>query len=168
MAIIFIIILIISSAVFAYTGMMQATTLYVGKKIADPMLADVMPNGYQDAITPEHQNKMNDLNNILLVAVLIVGSLVRWYWGILGLILDIVLLRTIFQYFFVPQKLSFYVNLLVMNMANRYADYKKDKDEERALASKEIGDKLNEYFVTMDKNMKVPTFDEASKTPFGI
>lgn len=167
MVIVFIILLIISSLVLAYTGKMQATTLYVGKKIAHPDLKGIMPTGYQDAITPEHQNKMNDLNLILFACVVIVGSIIKWYLGITGLIFEMVILRTIFAALVVPQKLSFYVNLLNINMANRFADYKKNGDEERAKASKEIGDKLTEYFVLLDKNTKVPGIEEANKTEFG-
>lgn len=165
--ILFLILLIVSSAVFAYTGKMQATTMYVGKKIADPILADVMPNGYQDAITPEHQNKMNSLNTVLLLAVLIIGSLTKWYLGILGIFVEFIFLKTIVGYF-IPKKLSFYVNLLVIDMSNRFANYKKGGDDQRADASKEIGDKLTEYFVLMDKNMEVPSFSEAQKTKFGF
>jgi hypothetical protein len=167
MMFLFFILLVISSIVFAYTGKMQATTLYVGKKIADSDLADVLPNGLQDAITPEHQNKMNILNVILLIAVLTVGSINKWYLGVVGLFVEAVFLKTVASYF-LPQKLSFYVNLLVINMANRFADYKKNGDEERALASKEFGDKLIEYFLLMDKKMSVPTFDEAKTTNFGL
>lgn len=167
MMILFFIILIASSIVFAYTGKMQATTMYVGKKIADPTLADVLPNGFQDAITPEHQNKMNTLNVVLFIAVLILGSMNKWYLGLAGLFVEAVFLKTVIGYF-LPQKLSFYVNLLVINMANRFADYKKSGDEERAMASKEFGDKLTEYMVLMDKNMLVPSFDEAKTTNFGL
>jgi hypothetical protein len=59
------------------------------------------------------------------------------------------------------------VNLLVIDLANRYANYKRDKDGDRAEAAKEIGDKLSEYFMLMDKDMEVPHFDEANKTSFG-
>lgn len=166
MTILFIIILIISAILTAYTNKMQASTLYIGKKICSPEMKDVMPTGYQDAITPEDQNKRNLYSPILFVAILIVGSLIKWYMGILGLLLNFIVLIPIAS-FFVPQKLSFYVNLLHINMANRFADYKKNGDEERTIASKEILEKLEQYYFLMDKNIKVPNIYEANMTDFG-
>lgn len=153
--------------VSAYTAKMQATTLFVGKKICNPMLQDVLPRGYQDAITPKSQDRLNLIRPTLWVIVLITGSLIHWYLGIIGLIFDILILHNLFS-FLVPQNLSYYVNLINIEMANRYANYKKEGDEERALAAKEIGDKLSEYYLNMDKNTKVPYISEAKKTDFGF
>lgn len=161
------ILMIISSVVSSFTSKVQATTLYVGKLLGEPEFAIDMPTGFQDAITPKWQNTLNVVSLVLWVAILGMGSFVAWWGGILALLITIVVLNNIASRL-MPQRLSYYVLMLANDMNNRVADYKREKDDDREDAAREMSDNLKTYYMTIkDSDQAVPTFEEAKSMPVG-
>lgn len=150
----------------AFASHMQATTLFVGKKIAPQGMDTEMPRGLQDAITPSIQNFFNTMLPICYVVIVILGSFQYWYFGVLLLIISFTGLAFMKKLF--PNKLNFYLKILIFYMANKVADYAKDGDQMRAQAAQEVSDKLSSYYYQVkDSNAKVPNFTEIKSMPLG-
>ena len=86
--------------------------------------------------------------------------MVVWWGGLLACLAALVVLQPI-ALRVVPEQLSFYLIRMINNMANRMADYKKERDSVRADAAKEMLDRLTAlYSVIQRSGMPVPSFKE--------
>ncbi len=150
----------------AFASYMQATTLFIGKKIALQGMEDEMPRGFQDAITPKVQDIANTILPASYIAILILGSLQSWYFGILLLTLSFVGMA-IFKKF-IPNKLNFYLKIVMYFMANKVADYAKSGDVMRVEAARDVLDNVGTFYLQVkDQDMTVPSFDEIKQMPLG-
>lgn len=168
--IIFYVVLAISMGVIvflgAFVGRMQATTLWVGKKIAPKGLDQELPRGFQDAITPKMQDIFNTILPIAYIVVLIVGTIKIWYLGVLLLFISI-LLTSVAQRLY-PNNINVYLNMIITAMMNKLADYTRDKDEMRADAARDMVESLQNFYLKIkDLKMKVPRIIEAKKMLLG-
>ncbi len=84
------------------------------------------PTGFQDALTPAWQTRNNLIFMAGIVAVIIVGSLQTWYFGIVGLLV-IVIARAIAEAV-MPKEAVWYLHQIATSLANREADYQKAGD----------------------------------------
>ena len=149
-----------------FAAKMQATTLWVGKKIAPEGLDTDVPRGFQDAITPSMQDKFNTILPISYVLILAAGSWIHWYLGVSVLILSIILM-TVLQRFY-PNKVHTYLNIIIGAMNNKLADYVRDRDTMRAQAAQEVLTKLQEFYLEVrDENLEVPSITEARQASLG-
>ena len=166
MVIVLIVLLVITPIVASFNGKIQGTTLYVGKLLGEVELARDLPNGYQDAITPGFQTKLNLLNPVLWLGLLIIGSIIGWWLGIVAVIV------TAFNYSIIgkmlPKRLGYYVMILMNDMNKRTADYLKNGDKERAKACKLMAKDLTNYYLSIkDIEMPVPDFKYSKNMPVG-
>lgn len=142
--------------IWGYNSKMQGVTQYFGRYMAlDNELAG--PNGYQDAITPKFQNKLNGFFFVVFIAVVGGFFVFNWYVPILG-IATFGLVAGI-SAAFAPKKLFPYIGKIVGSLARRSADYAKKGDHERSDAAKDIGimvsDKSEELYIQLGKDATV-------------
>lgn len=157
---------IVAVFVTPFVGNMQATTLWVGKKITPAGLEREAPRGFQDAITPGFQNTLNVLSPASYVVVLVLGSIAFWYLGVLLLVCSF--LVSIFVKKLYPNRINFYLRILIHQMSNRTANYTRDGDTMRADAAEEMTEKLMEFYEEVkDLELRVPTMKEASSARLG-
>ncbi len=150
----------------AFASYMQATTLFVGKKIAPQGMEAELPRGFQDAITPKIQETFNTILPISYILILVAGSLQAWYLGIAMLIVAFIGLAVAKKFF--PSKVVFYLKIIIFYMTNKVADYAKDGDKMRAEAAQEVSDKLEIfYFQIKDHDLEVPSFAEIKAMSLG-
>lgn len=150
----------LASVMSAFSSRMQAATLFVGKSLCPPEIVRDMPRGFQDAITPRWQNTLNIVVPLMVLTVLVIGSMIVWWGGPLACLATLIVLQPI-ALRVVPEQLSFYLIRMINNMANRMADYKKERDSVRADAAKEMLDRLTAlYSVIQRSGMPVPSFKE--------
>lgn len=161
------IILLIHSLILAYAGRMQATTLYLGKKLAHPSTQKELPRGLQDAITPKIQDTLNTINIFGWIILIILGTYIAWYIGIISL-LAAVILQSLFQ-IFMPKNLEHYYLIIQYYMMNKIADYNRDKDTMRTEAAGEVLSNLVEIYENEIKgaNTPVPSIIDVKRMPFG-
>lgn len=155
-----IIFLVVHSFILAYAGRMQAATLYFGKKLADEYTRSEFPRGLQDAITPKFQNTLNTINIFGWVIIIIFGTYIVWYLGVLSLVAAIVL-QSIFQ-MFLPKNLDHYCLVIQKYMMNKIADYSRDKDVIKKQIAEGLLNELVEIYEIEIKNQNkpVPSFKE--------
>lgn len=150
----------------AFAGKMQRVTLWAGKKIAPTGMELEAPTGFQDAITPKLQDRLNTFFPILLLLILIVGSLKIWYLGIATVIAIFIIMAIVQR--FLPNKINFYLKIIIYYMDNRMADLTKQSDVMRADAAKDMSDKLhNLYLEIRDINLEIPDFKDIKKMNLG-
>lgn len=134
----------IVAAIFtAYTLNMQKTTLAIGKRLApdNPLL----PTGFQDAITPQSQDRNNTTMFILLPVVLLWGFvLFKWYWVLLWFGLFFYVLTPLCSALFVPRAGSaHYVNQIRRSLVKRLNEYRQTGDKAREEALLEVLSRLD-------------------------
>ena len=156
--IILVILIVIQGVIWAFASRLQPVTLYLGKQIViDEDLLFLGKRGMQDVITPKFMN----YSNIGTISIIIIGSLIKWYIGILGVAISLFFIARIFR-LLMPIKMSFYTNIIVFYLTNEFADYKKNGDIERANASKVLLDSIMEWHIEATINkLDVPTFTKA-------
>lgn len=164
------IVLALSSAVVVfvgpYAGKMQATTLWVGKRIAPKGMEAEAPRGFQDAITPKMQDTFNTILPICYVLILVAGTVKLWYLGAV-LFIVVFILKIITERFY-PQGVNTYLRAIIAAMMNKMADYKKTGDEMRADAATEMIEKLNDLYIEIrDQKLPVPPIRNAQRMPLG-
>ena len=101
-----------------------------------------------------------------LAAVLIGGTIVRWYLGVVGVIL-VVVSGGAWQAV-LSKNLTTYLRFVANSLAQREADYRKNGDEDRAGAA-------HDFFIgvagmlekSAAESLQVPSVREASNAPFG-
>lgn len=145
---------------------MQATTLWVGKKIA-PIGADAdAPRGFQDAITPKFQDTFNTILPIAYILILILGTIKVWYLGAILLIVTFVIMIIVQRFY--PQDVNTYLRAIISAMMNKMADYKKAGDEMRTDAAAEMVEKLQDFYERIkDQKLSVPSIQEAQSMRLG-
>lgn len=149
-----------------FNSMIQATTLWAGKKIAPSGMDKEQPTGFQDAITPKFQDTLNLILPICYVLIFVVGSFEKWYLGIVVFI-AVIFVANVARNFF-PNKIKPYLKIVIHSMDNKMADYVKTNDTMRAGAAKEISDQLhNLYLDIIDTDPVIPKFSEIQKMPLG-
>lgn len=149
-----------------FTGKMQASTLWVGKKIAPEGMDTDAPRGFQDAITPKYQDTFNTILPIAYILILVLGTIKVWYMGVVLLVLVFVLM-SIAQRFY-PQDLNTYLRAIISAMMNKMADYKKAGDEMRTDAAAEMLERLNGLYAEIrDQKLPVPSIREAQQMRLG-
>lgn len=150
----------------AFAGRMQAVTLWTGKKIAPFGMDAEVPTGFQDAITPKIQDKFNTILPISYIGVLVFGTFVAWYMGVLLLVVAFILMSVVQR--FLPNTIEFYLKWIMHYMANKTADYAKENDKMRAEASDELFEKLGVVYEKIKgSGLKVPDFSEIKAMPLG-
>jgi hypothetical protein len=148
---VFIIVIIITGILAAYTYNMQAVTSFIGREIAEKEIVEQLaPRGFQDAITPRYQDIRNWLLMTMLLGIIIIGYLIKWYFVPIGLFL-FSFLQFIFKQL-LPKNINYYLIKLIANMDNRYADYVKSGDLVRADAAKTMSDLMKIYFEEIRRN----------------
>lgn len=156
--------ILICATISAYIGKLQAVTLWAGRRIYEPDFESQQSRGFQDAITPKLQTIMNAVVIALYIAIVVVGVLISWY-VIIAAIPCYFLFHVIFSRLF-SNDLEKYVIFLGADVMRREADYRKEGDEMRADAAKEMCERLailvNEIH---GKCLQVPSFREARIAP---
>ena len=164
------ILIIVSSAIIAFLGPyvsnMQSATLWVGKKVAPDGLDKEAPNGFQDAITPKSQNTGNVLVMISYLVLLVSGSFIVWYGGVVAIILTLMASSVVGKFY--ADDIGTYLLKIIHSMSNRVADYKKHNDFDRADAANEMLEKLQMLYAEIrDQNIKIPSFKEVRSMKVG-
>lgn len=164
------ILIIFSSAIIVFLGPyvsnMQSATLWVGKKIAPAGLDKEAPNGFQDAITPQSQNNGNIIIMVSYLVILVSGSMVVWYGGILGLIVSLVVSGIVGKFY--ANDIGTYLLKLIHSMSNRVSDYKKKNDFDRADAASDMLEKLQILYAEIrDEDIKIPSFKDVRSMKVG-
>ena len=161
------VVLLIHSLIFAYTGRMQATTLYLGKRLADPSVQKELPRGLQDAITPKIQTTLNIINIIGWIVLIGLGTYIAWYVGIVSVFLAVAL-QSFFQ-IFMPKTLDHYYLVIQYYMMNKIADYNRNNDTMRTQAGKEVLNDLIQIYEAeiKGKNIHVPSIIHVKRMPLG-
>lgn len=104
---------------------------------------------------------------LLYPAIVVIGTLIVWYAGIAALLCTFLLQVIVGR--FLSHDLEKYVLSLGTDMARREANYRKEGDEMRADAAKEMRERL-EILVNEihGKYLQVPSFREARSIPMGL
>lgn len=145
-----------------FTGKMQASTLWVGKKIAPEGMDTDAPRGFQDAITPKYQDTLNTLLPIAYILILVLGTIKTWWLGAALLVL-VFLLMVVAQRFY-PQDLNTYLRAIISAMTNKMADYNKSGDKMRTEAAAEMLERLNELYAEIrEQNLPVPSIRDGQQ-----
>lgn len=149
-----------------FVSRMQSATLWVGKKIAPGWLEKEAPRGFQDAITPEFQNKGNLVVMASYLVLLVSGTLIVWYGGVAGLVVAFALSSFIGGFY--PKDIAFYLSKIIGDMYKRHADYKRDNDTERAGATLEMLQKLQElYNAIKEEDIQIPPMQDIRAMDLG-
>lgn len=150
----------------SFAAKMQATTLWVGKKIAPEGIDKDAPRGFQDAITPSFQDQLNTILPISYILVLGIGTWIHWYLGVTVLILSAILMGIVQRFY--PKKLRTYLNIIIGAMVNKLANYVKGGDSMRADAAQEVLTNLQEFYLEIrDEDPEVPSMVEAKEASLG-
>ncbi len=150
----------------SFASRMQAVTLWLGKKIAPEGMDSEAPRGFQDAITPKIQDMFNTILPVCYIAIIVLGSFKKWYLGIALLFITFFAMVIIKR--FLPNKIKFYLKIIIYYMDNRLADYIRDGDTMRAEATEDILKKLRQiYLKLMIKDKNIPEFEKINKMPLG-
>jgi hypothetical protein len=157
---------VVIGVIHAYSGQLLATTLWAGRAIAPPGSEAMMPTGFQDAITPPWQTRLTLVWIVGYVALLIVGSLQLWYFGVVAVVVALVafgVARVI-----LPSRVAWCLRLIANSLANREADYQRDEDTARAEAAREMFSRIALLLERVaSSGQRVPSMSEARATPMG-
>ena len=141
-------------ATAAFTQRLRRTALWAGRVIPDPMILSQMPRGMQDAITPPALTFLTIAIPVARVLIVVIGTaFVAWYAGIAALIASAILSGLFGQ--LLPKTLPFYLQILLRDMHRRNADYARDGDTQRALASQQMISGLS-WLVSSAGTLPVP------------
>lgn len=157
-------VLILFLAVTAtFVARLSRTTLWAGRVLADSGVLSQMSRGLQDAITPPALTAFKVASFAVRIAIVIVGTFyIAWYAGILALGVSIVLTKIAGK--LTPSYLAFYLQVLLQDMHRRNANYTRDRDPQRTLASQSMIDGLSELLVSASGlPVPVPTTLEAMR-----
>ena len=157
---------VVTGSIMAFAGRVQATTLWAGRAIAPADAEELMPTGVQDAITPRWQTWVNYAYMGGMLAILIVGSAQRWYLGIVAVIVAVIVQSVVGA--ILPKRAASYLKWILVDLANREADYRKQNDHMRGDAAHDFADKVQKLLAdSLEAARPVPTMAEAKATPFG-
>lgn len=157
MLIILIVLICIAAAIGAYAGKMQATTLYVGMELAGAETRNIAPRGFQDAITPKYQTRLQGWNIVLLITIIVLAFFIEWYFPLIALVMYSIALAIAHK--FVPSKLVHYVAQIGSELRRRQADFAKENDVMRADAAEEFAVMIEDYLLQIqDLDLPVPAF----------
>jgi hypothetical protein len=157
----------LTAGLSGYTGRVQCTTLWAGRRIGEPEFETQNPKGYQDAITPKAQNVRNTAVFILYFVILVVGSIIKWYVGIVGVVIAFSSGNIAAGFF--SNDLERYILGLINDMARREADYRKESDSMRADAAHDMLERLSLLLMEVhDKALPVPSMREARVAQMGL
>ena len=158
---------ILTGLVMAIAGRMQVTTLWAGRAIAPPGTEQQAPNGLQDAITPRWQTWLNLGYMVGFLAILILGSMRRWYLGVGG-IAGALLSQIIIGDTLLPKAVAPYLRLIAADLAKREARYNAKGDVLRAGIARDLWGKLQTLLShAADIRLAVPSSTEARRAIFG-
>lgn len=155
MTIVLWILVAMSAAFMAYTGNIQTTTQWVGHRLAadDRMRISLAYKGtpldFQSVVTAKVQNIRNFLHVGLLIAILVLGSVIAWYLGIVAVIVAY-LGGTLFAQV-LPRRFTHYLKWLLIDIQHRIADYRKAGDEMRAQSLEAVQVCVEELFVEAEE-----------------
>lgn len=142
---------VVLGAVFAaFSANIQATTRWLGAKIAERKIIRTTPHALasplevQSMITPPWQGARILGGAVLYVGVFALGMLINWWVAVLSLI-SLVLVSGIVSAVFLPRRFSFWIKWISIGLQNRVADYRKNKDLERASSLSALLPILAEY-----------------------
>ena len=149
---------------------LHATTLWAGKRISPTGLGSIgieLPRGIQDSITPRIQNILNIIITILSpILVVIFGTLIEFYLGITCLVVCYFLTNLTGKLWSI--KLNYYLNLTIISLENRRADFLKQRDLERANAATDVLDDLKNLFLKYgSQNLTVPDLKDIRRMSLG-
>ena len=132
-----VLIALLAGPLIQYRVRMQATTLWIGKRLSAVDSTYTQQVVVQSAVTPKSQDKWNAWWYSIPLTAGGLGFLHAW-WG--GLLAWIVMLLTMVAAarLFVPTQLEYYLQFIVVELQNRLADYVRDGDSLRADAMQDI------------------------------
>ena len=142
----------------------QSTTLYLGKYLAKKDIGEdyatlMSSRGLQDAITPRSQKWYLYAMLTSWVLIIVFSFLVAWYWIIISFIVYFIMYAIYDRV--VNKKQLKYATLLMVDLANRSADYKKVNDLDRSQAAADFGHEIEDYINSIRKeNPDLPTAKE--------
>lgn len=121
----------------AYTANFQESTLLFGKMLAPDN--ELLPAGYQDAITPNAQNTRNIIYFLLLAAVFIYGIIsFQWWQGILFFFLTFFIGIPLAKRLLPKPGTSHFYEKIKRSLLKRQASYRKANDAMREEAINEV------------------------------
>ena len=116
---------------------LRRTTLWAGRVIVDPSILSAMPRGMQDAITPPALTYLTISILCARILIFLFGTIfIYWYAGILALILSLIF-SELFG-LFVPNKINFYIHILLNDIKRRNSIFLEKNDFLKANAAQEM------------------------------
>jgi hypothetical protein len=116
---------------------LRRTTLWAGRVIVDPAILSAMPRGMQDAITPPALTYLTISILCVRILMFLIGTIfLHWYSGLLVFILSLIL-SELFG-LFVPNKISFYLHILLIDIKRRKNIFLEKNDFLKANAAQEM------------------------------
>lgn len=152
--VILILLLILAPLLAVRHNRVQSTTLYLGKYLAKKDIGEdyatlMSPRGLQDAITPRSQKWYLYTMLSSWVIIIVVSFLVAWYWIIISFIVYFIMYALYDRV--INNKQLKYATLLMIDLANRSADYKKANDLDRSEAAADFGHEIEDYMNSIRK-----------------
>lgn len=142
--------------VWGYNSKMQSVTLNMGKYIARGNVY-AGKTGFQDAITPKFQDRLNGFIFVMLFLFIAGFFVFKVYIPFIALFLF--LISSLIAKAFSPNKLFPYVGKIIGSLSRRSADYRKKGDLERYKAAKNaiqtVSDATDEIYAIYGKDATI-------------
>jgi len=128
---------VVLSPFFAYGSAMQATTLWLGRRIEAMELIKITPASFASAtqiqtiISPSSQAFFIRLMSLGMLGILIYGCWVRWWVGPAALVATI-MLNAVLGHTVFPKALSWWIQRVSVCLQNRISNLRASNDQERA------------------------------------
>jgi hypothetical protein len=129
---------VLLSPICAYQIFKTQVCLYYGRAMASEDMLKIQPNGFQDALTDPKGNKWFFISQIALIANIIGFFYFFSFWmGLLAVITFFIVLTILKKILPAPDSHKWAAGLHGV-LARREADYKRDGDELRYQAARDI------------------------------
>ena len=139
----------------AFLVLKTQVCLEYGRALASEGLLELNPNGYQDALTDPNTNKWFFLVQIGLIANIVAFFYLFGFWVGLGAIAAYFFVLTIISRALPAPGSPKWAAELYSTISRREADYKRDGDELRYLAAKEIRELFEARFLSKIKESEL-------------
>src|SRR5260370_35571124 len=114
-------------------------------------------NTYRAALAPRSYLRAINYQFGLPLVILILGTLIDWYLGVLGVIISVVVVYGVLSVL-AAGTIEKYLYQIIMSLQHKAADYKKAGDEEREEAAEDFLVPLKiVYAKVLGKNYRVPS-----------
>ncbi len=130
---------------------------WAASKIAPEGSTEAELNIYRAAIAPKHfHGLIVNLQIISPILVLALGTYLRWYLGLLGILISICVIYNVILKL-INSKVDDYLLIITNDLNNRAMDYKTKGDLIRFEVAQDYADKLKElYSQYRNKNIRIP------------